>query len=165
MIFNRSRFTFDQSNALFRSINQESNSDQILWKLQDYFLQHFDQSNRSLDWSKFLELEFSQRKFQNSNFRFIHFTNEYSPTLYHYYNISMYILIYTTYSVEAWTRKLKQWWDVWENTVPGLVNWLTRISMDSLSQNWLIPTHPHIGYPMFLSLEENGWLSHGKTRS
>ena len=56
-------------------------------KQAETFHHHNDRLNRSLDQSKILELEFSQRKFQNSNFHFIHFTNEYSPTLYHYYNM------------------------------------------------------------------------------
>ena len=52
----------------------------------------------------YIELEFSQRKFQYSNFHkensstrifhFTHFTNEYSSTPYHYYNLSLCIYIY-----------------------------------------------------------------------
>ena len=39
---------------------------------------------------------------ENSNtqiFHFIHLTNEYSPTLYHYYNLSLYIYIYNNPSL------------------------------------------------------------------
>ena len=39
-------------------------------------------------------LNFHKEKFSTRIFCFIHFTNEYSPTLYHYYNLSLYIYIY-----------------------------------------------------------------------
>ena len=41
-------------------------------------------------------LNFYKENFNTRMFHFIHFTNEYSPTLYHYYNLSLYIPIYTT---------------------------------------------------------------------
>ena len=47
----------------FRSIEQESNNDRIIQRLQDYFLHHFDQSSQSFDRSKMLNFEFSLRKF------------------------------------------------------------------------------------------------------
>ena len=42
-----------------------------------------------------LNLNFHPKNSSTHIFHFIHFTNEYSPTLYHYYNLSLYIYIYT----------------------------------------------------------------------
>ena len=80
----------------YREIKQESSINRVSQKFQINFLDQFDRLSKSFDQSNILKLEFSQRKFQISKFHFIHFTNEYSPTLYHYYNISLYIPIYTT---------------------------------------------------------------------
>ena len=60
----------------FHSIEQESNSDRTIWKLQDYFSYYFDQSSQSFDRSKILIFEFSLRKFQKLNFLFM---KPYSP--------------------------------------------------------------------------------------
>ena len=94
----------------YREIKQESSINRVSQKLQINFLDQFDRSSKSFDrssksfdQSNILKLEFSQRKFQISKFHFIHFTNEYSPTLYHYYNISLYIPIYTiSYTYELY---------------------------------------------------------------
>ena len=39
-------------------------------------------------------LNFHKENFCTQIFHFIYFTNKYSPTLYHYYNLSLYIPIY-----------------------------------------------------------------------
>ena len=42
-------------------------------------------------------LNFHKENFNTRIFHFIHFTNEYSPILYYYYNISLYIPMYIQY--------------------------------------------------------------------
>ena len=67
----------------FRSIEQESSINRVRQKLQINFLDQFDRSNKISEKSKIIKLEFSQRKFQILKYNIIHFTNEYSLTLYH----------------------------------------------------------------------------------
>ena len=62
----------------FRSIEQESNNDRIIQRLQDRFPYHFNRSSKSFDQSKILNFNFSLRKFQNLNFHFIDFMKQYS---------------------------------------------------------------------------------------
>ena len=64
---------------LFSMIEQESSMNQNKQRLQDRFHYHFDQSSKSFDQSKILNLEFLLRKFQNLNFYFINFMKQYSP--------------------------------------------------------------------------------------
>ena len=44
-------------------------------------------------------LNFYKENFSIRIFHFIHFTNEYSPTLYHYYNLSLFIYIYISTTI------------------------------------------------------------------
>ena len=93
---NREELSIDWK--IFLLMEQESNTNQNNLRLQDNFPHHFDQLSNSFDQSNILNFKFLLRKFQNLNFHFIHLTKEYSPTLYHYYNLSIYIPIYTTMS-------------------------------------------------------------------
>ena len=82
---NRRLFSIDRTRIEHRS-NQA--------KTPGYYsslLRLIEQKFRSIEHTKFW---ISVRKFHNLNFHFIHFINEYSPTLYHYYNLSLYIYLY-----------------------------------------------------------------------
>ena len=82
---NRRLFSIDRTRIEHRS-NQA--------KTPGYYsslLRLIEQKFRSIEHTKF---RISVRKFHNLNFHFIHFINEYSPTLYHYYNLSLYIYLH-----------------------------------------------------------------------
>ena len=103
--FDWSRVLFDRSiecffrsidRMFFWSIEQESNSNWIIQSPQDYFLHHFDWSSKSFNRWKSLFSNFTQKI---SELEFSLYETIFSKLKHHYYNLTMYIPIYTTNSL------------------------------------------------------------------
>ena len=99
------KFNFHESQSIernwasievsFQSIRRESNTDWIKSRLQDIIHHHFDRLSKN---QTYWILNFT---WKIPDFEFLFYETIFFKLKYHYYNISMYIPIYTTISHEV----------------------------------------------------------------